>query len=115
MQYQLLIVNRDQSGFIASVIGVPDCVAEGSTEEEAIRRAKAALNERLAKGKVVTIELETKLNGENPLLKHAGRFRDDPTFDDFLAEVEKYRRELDVEGFEEFRYCPDFVSDSRNA
>jgi len=97
MQYQLLVENRNPNSFVASVIGVPDCVAEGSTEEQAIGLVKAALRERLASGKVVTIEVEGKLNGENPLLKHAGRFKDDPTFDDFLAEIEKYRRELDAE------------------
>ena len=33
----------------------------------------------------------------NPFFQIAGMFKDDPDFDDFLAEVEKYRRELDAE------------------
>ncbi len=33
----------------------------------------------------------------NPLLKHFGRFKDDPTFDDYLADIEAYRRQVDEE------------------
>ena len=41
-------------------------------------------------------ELRRK-NPNNPWLQMAGIFADDPDFDDFLAEIEKYRRELDAE------------------
>jgi hypothetical protein len=34
---------------------------------------------------------------ENPALKYAGIFKDDPTFDDFLADIETYRCQLDKE------------------
>ena len=34
---------------------------------------------------------------ENPWLKMAGRFKDDPHFDEMLADIETYRRDLDVE------------------
>lgn len=95
MQYQILVEHPNQNGFVASVLGVPDCVVTGRTEEEAVTEAKAVLGARLAQGKVVTVEVPVAL--ENPLLKHAGRFKDDPTFDDFLAEIEKYRRELDAD------------------
>ncbi|NEP41509.1 MAG: STAS-like domain-containing protein [Okeania sp. SIO2H7] len=41
-------------------------------------------------------ELREK-NPNNPWLQMAGIFADDPDFDDFLAEIEQYRRELDAE------------------
>lgn len=34
---------------------------------------------------------------ENPWLKMAGRFKDDPHFDEMLADIEAYRRERDTE------------------
>jgi hypothetical protein len=80
------------------VIGVPECIAEGSTEAEAVSNAKAALRSRLAQGKVVTIEMEEsakKLTG-NPWLDSAGVFKDDPTYDEFLAEIAAYRKEADA-------------------
>jgi len=97
MQYQVLVENGNQRGFIASIIGMPDCRAEGRTEEEAIAGVKTALANRLSQSKVVTIEIETGRPAENPLPKHAGRFKDDPTFGDFLAEIAKYRREVGAE------------------
>jgi hypothetical protein len=104
MQYQVLVENGNQNGFVASVIGMPDCRVEGQTEEEAIAAVKTALTERLSRGKVVTIEVESSQQlriGEpagltdNPWLKYAGIFADDPTFDDFLEKMAQYRREED--------------------
>lgn len=97
MQYEVFVKNIAENSYVASIIGMPDCVAEGQTEEEAVNRARSELEELLAQGKVVTIEVENHREVKNPLLKHAGRFKDDPTFDDFLAEIERYRRELDAE------------------
>ena len=99
MQYQILVQSQDQNGYLASVLGMPECVGEASTKDEAVAKAKAALLEKLAQVEIVTVEMEAPpyQRQSNPLLKHAGRFKDDPTFDDFLAEVERYRRELDAE------------------
>jgi predicted RNase H-like HicB family nuclease len=94
MQYQVLVQSQPDQSFSAAVLGVPDCVAEGQTEEEAIANAKEALQARLAQGKIVTIEVEMP-EAENPLLQYAGRFKDDPTFDDYLAEIAAYRQQLD--------------------
>jgi predicted RNase H-like HicB family nuclease len=94
MQYQVLVQSNNENAFIASIIGVPDCVAEGQTREEAIARARDALTARLAQGEVVTIEVELSeiAPARNPWLDNFGRFKDDPTFDDFLAEIEYNRR-----------------------
>ena len=39
----------------------------------------------------------TSTPSEDPWVKYAGMFKDDPDFDDFLAEMEAYRREIDTE------------------
>ena len=99
MQYQILVEHPNQNGFIASVIGLPDCVVEGATEAEAINRAKLRLKSRLAQGKIVTVEIDVPAQGltGNPWIDSAGIFKDDPTYDEFLEEIAKYRRELDAE------------------
>jgi hypothetical protein len=43
-------------------------------------------------------ELRRK-NPDNPILQALGTFKDDPTFDDMLAYIAEYRRELDEEYF----------------
>jgi predicted RNase H-like HicB family nuclease len=96
MQYQVLVQSDPEKGYVSAVLGIPDCVAEGRTKEEAVANAKTALAERLAQGEVVTIEVETP-QAAHPWLKYFGMWKDDPTFDDFLAEIEAYRREVDAE------------------
>jgi len=98
MQYQLLVESQSDHSYVAAVLGLPDCVAEGQTKDEAIANAKAALAERLAKSEIVTIELEPRAQQDaNPLLKHFGRFKDDPTFDDFMEKIAEYRQQVDEE------------------
>lgn len=38
---------------------------------------------------------EEDISSDNPWIKYTGMFKDDPQFDDFLAEMESYRQELD--------------------
>lgn len=58
--------------------------------------AKAALEDQLASGELVTIEVgkERSQQETDPWLKHMGIFASDPTFDDFLAEVAAYRQQV---------------------
>ncbi|MEP7339528.1 MAG: type II toxin-antitoxin system HicB family antitoxin [Acidobacteriota bacterium] len=98
MQYQVFVQSYANNGFVAAVIGMPDCLAEGQTKEEAVANAKAALQSRLSQGEIVTIDVEPSAGqADNSLLKHFGRFKDDPTFDDYLADIEAYRRQVDEE------------------
>ena len=93
MQYQVLVQPQQNNHYIASVLGVADCVAEGATKEMAVANAKAALERHLAKGEIVTIELETE-NGaaENPWLCVLGQLdavmQDDDYDEDYLAPTE---------------------------
>ncbi|MDQ2855767.1 MAG: type II toxin-antitoxin system HicB family antitoxin [Acidobacteriota bacterium] len=102
-QYQVLI--RDGSGdlFVASVLGMADCVGEGRTREEALAKAKAALVDRLAHGEIVTIDVESvdinqTVSATNVWREEMGRFHDDPTFDEFVSAIQSERRDLDSEG-----------------
>jgi hypothetical protein len=53
--YQVL-VEKAADGFLsATVIGVPECTAEGTAKEEALKSARARLKERLARGELLTI------------------------------------------------------------
>ena len=42
--FQIFVQSQFEKGYVALVIGLPDCVAEGKTEEEAIANAKEALD-----------------------------------------------------------------------
>ena len=97
-QYQVLVRNGSSDLFVASVLGMSDCVGEGRTKEEAIAKAKAALVDRLARGEIVTIDVESNtVSASNVWREQAGRFHDDPTFDEFVAEIQSEGRDLDSE------------------
>jgi predicted RNase H-like HicB family nuclease len=101
MQYQVFVQNDAKQGFVASVVGMPHLLGEGATENEAIAQVKAALESQLATGKIVIIEVNAHANREtDPWIKNMGIFADDPTFDDFLAEVAAYRQQVDQAGNE---------------
>lgn len=96
MQYQVLLQSQNNQ-FVASVLGFPDLIAEGRTREEALERARTALEKRLAQSELITIEVGAPQleQSRDVWLGEFGRFRDDPTFDDFLGEVAAARREAE--------------------
>lgn len=100
MQYQVFIQSSADRQFVASIVGMPAITEEGTTEEEAITQAKAALQAQLATGNV-TIQVRSTNqpnalgNQDDPWLKHLGLFANDPTFEDFLEEVAAYRQQVD--------------------
>jgi predicted RNase H-like HicB family nuclease len=94
MQYQVLVQNPSEQRFIASVIGLANVMAEGTTEEEVIARVKTVLVSELATAKLVTIEIDSaqELLG-NFQAKHVGILAHDPTFDDWMEKMAVIRRQ----------------------
>jgi predicted RNase H-like HicB family nuclease len=101
MQYQIFVQNPAERKFKASVVGLHSCIAEGQTKEEAIAGVQIVLEEQLAQGEFVTLNLppltspssETS-QAEHPWMKFAGMWAEDPQFDEFVAEM-KRERELE--------------------
>jgi predicted RNase H-like HicB family nuclease len=94
MQYQIFVENRSAKHFVASVIGMPTVSVDGTTEVEAIANVKAALNTQLAKGRVVTINLDEPqaIDTAQTPMQHVGIFSADPTFDDWMDKLAEIRR-----------------------
>ena len=97
--YQVFLQEHPNQGYTATVLGWSDCTVEGKTKEEALIKARAAIAEQLSAGEIVCVDVKLpgKKNTENPWVKNFGRFKNDATFDDMLAEIESYRREIDEE------------------
>ena len=99
MQFQILVQRQSEIFFTASVLGLPDCRSTVATEAEAITYVRSELAHRLQKMKVVTVEVETPTEQPppitgNPWLDSFGIFKDDPTWDEFQANIAEYRREV---------------------
>jgi len=74
-------------------------VGQGQTRTEALRHVQNAMASHLARREGVTVEapLASAQATANPSLAHFGGFKEDPTFDDFWAEIEAYRAEVETE------------------
>jgi predicted RNase H-like HicB family nuclease len=99
MQYQVFVQNPADRTFLASVVGLPNLTANGITEKEAITKLKGILDAQFKNGKMVTINVdlpnEELIQISDPWIDNIGIFQDDPTFDEFLSEVNAYRDEVD--------------------
>ncbi|MEH2455352.1 hypothetical protein [Nostoc sp.] len=96
LTYDVLIENQQDGTVKAILLGLPDCQGLGNTETEAIEQLSQSLQTRLETAKIVTLEIEAP-KVENPWMKIAGKYKDDPQFDEMLEYIEEYRRELDAD------------------
>ncbi|HEY7710848.1 MAG TPA: type II toxin-antitoxin system HicB family antitoxin [Candidatus Entotheonella sp.] len=103
MTYYVIVENGAAQRYTATVIGWPNCVAEGATREEAIAQVKKRFIERLQQVEIVPIEVESTqlelsiLNTEHPWAKFAGMYQANPLFDEVLDSIQAYRRALDAD------------------
>ena len=87
----ILLEPGAENSFAATVMGLPECQAQGKTREEAIANVQQMLASRLANAELMSFELPIV---QRPL-PMAGIFKDDPQWDDFQAAIADHRRELD--------------------
>jgi len=90
--FSLIRVREEPDGqFTAELLGAPEIRATAATREAAIEQVRALLQYEVNGGSIVAIETPRR----HPLMDRAGSMKDDPTFDDFLEEIRKYREEVD--------------------
>lgn len=91
----LVEVREEPDGrFTAQLLGLADLNASAATREEALEELRSLLQERVNLGSLVCMEIPQ----QNPLLRWLGHAKDDPTFDEYLEEIRKYREEMDRQG-----------------
>ncbi|BDA74908.1 hypothetical protein CAL7716_090740 [Calothrix sp. PCC 7716] len=88
----IVLEDKQGEGFLATVLGLPECKAQGVNRQEALDNIQKVLFDHLQGSEIIEINIDT----EHPLLKLAGIFQDDPQFNDMLAFIEADRRELDA-------------------
>jgi len=106
LTYSVLVKSEPDGRFSAVVLGLSDCRSLGKTENEALENLQQLLHKHLKNSKIVTLEIDSPQT-DNPWLKVAGMYNDNPLFDEVLAEIEAERRKFDVE-MEEYNYDRNF-------
>ena len=93
MQYQILVKQQTDNSFLATALGMPECRVEAQTKEQALVLAKEAIEDLLAQGEIVMVEVQAI--SSNPWLKMHGQLKDESLFDDVVAEIKAYRDSID--------------------
>jgi hypothetical protein len=93
-QYSILL--EHPTDYVATVMQFPDCQAHAATREEALEKVQQLLHDRLRQAEIVSVSIEFPESG-NPWLNLAGKYKDDPDFEQVMESIEAYRRELDAE------------------
>lgn len=91
-----VLVEQQNSGWTAQVLGWAECQSSGESREIALERLQQIVKNRLSHSEVVYLDLPVSVF-DNPLMQYAGMFKDDSQFEQVLAEIEMYRHELDAE------------------
>ncbi|MBD1925503.1 hypothetical protein H6F74_04275 [Trichocoleus sp. FACHB-90] len=94
--YHVLLKNEPEGGVSATLLGWPECKAMGKTPQDAVSRLQDMVNALLAEAEIIPVKIRST-QSDNPWLKLAGKYKDDPLFDEFLENIAAYRRELDTE------------------
>ncbi|MCT7957092.1 type II toxin-antitoxin system HicB family antitoxin [Laspinema palackyanum] len=92
----VLISEQSEGGYQATVLGLSDCQGSGLTKEEAIANLNQALSTRLETTEIASLQIVNP-NAEHPWMKLAGKYKDDPDFDEVLKDIEAFRQEIDAE------------------
>src|SRR5437867_3771256 len=94
MTSSVLVTKNPGDGYTARALALPEIVASGATETEAIAQLRAALVDLRVHSRVIQVDLP--LPGE-PLepgwLRFVGMWEHDPDWEDFQTTVETYRQE----------------------
>lgn len=99
LKFHILIDRSNETKISASFLELPNCQVEASTQEEAIKKLKEILQIRLEKLEIIPVEIEWQhpKQLENPWVKFAGVFQDDPDFAEIAESLRKERLANDDE------------------
>ena len=92
----VIIKNESDRTVSAALLGWPECKAFGETRSQALQNLHDLVNAQLAEAEIVSVKL-TNSRSNNPWVRLAGKDENDPQYDEVLAHIEEYRRELDAE------------------
>ncbi|MDF5718112.1 MAG: type II toxin-antitoxin system HicB family antitoxin, partial [Rhizonema sp. NSF051] len=91
-----VVIEKKEDGYQATVWGMPEYQVFAKTREEVLFNIHQLVNAHLQKLEIVSQEIELS-KSEHPLMKFAGMYQNNPLFNEVLASIESYRRELDAE------------------
>jgi hypothetical protein len=91
-----VLLTKEKNHYTGRVLALPDIVISGAEEAEVIEQIRNAISDVQANGRIVRVDVPTHATND-PWLRYAGMWKDDPNWDLFQSEIEAFRREIDRE------------------
>ncbi|MEZ4867528.1 MAG: hypothetical protein R3C14_39745 [Caldilineaceae bacterium] len=95
MQYDILLTKHPNNGYTARPILLPELIIHADNELEVLDRVRQAINEVQAHSRIVQIEAEPTEAEDDPWLRFAGMWVDDPDWEIFQSAVAAFRQQID--------------------
>ena len=89
MDCHILVEKQPTNGYVATVMGWPDCSGTGATKDEALNKVHDVMVNRLKQAEIVHFQVEepNAVIETDPWEQMIGRFADDSQWEDFQAEL----------------------------
>ena len=91
----VLVTQQSERVWIAKLLNWAGFSVEGNSREEALRNLDQHVRAELADGEIAYLDLPV-MQVENPWLAIAGKYADDPNWDDYQASIAEARREANA-------------------
>lgn len=96
MTFDVILQQQGENNFIARPVLWPDSSVKGASQQDALSQVRLLIRDLLARTQLVQVEVDyPETEEENPWITTSGIFSDDPTWDDFIAEMAQYRQEVE--------------------
>lgn len=95
MDCHILVEKQPTNGYVATVMGWPDCIGTGATKAEALTKVQAVMETRLKQVEIVHVQVEEQnaALAADPWEQMIGRFVQDSQWEDFQSELSNIRAE----------------------
>lgn len=94
MIYDVLLTKELDNLYKARPVLLPDIVVSGPSETDVLNQLRSTLANVQANSRTVRLEVPSKISND-PWLRSAGMWEDDPDWDLFQAEIKAFRQEID--------------------
>lgn len=96
MHVPVILEQAKDNGYRASVFAAAPLVVEGTSREQAIRKLRDMLSERLSGAELIQIEIPLEPQPD-PWCAFAGVWRDHPDAAEVEENIRQYRREVNAD------------------
>ena len=95
MQYDILLTKHPNNGYTARPILLPEIIIHADDESKALSLVGEAIADLQNSSRIVRIEVQQPKATDDPWLRFAGMWADDPDWELFQAEVNAFRDAID--------------------